>query len=237
MNIVIYNEHNPSCKEKEGLKAYPSGIHGVLKEILTKDNNEITIFTHENINTMSDETLNLCDVMIWWGHWYHDKIDDELSNKIVNKVHCGMGFIALHSAHLAKPFKKLMGTPCTLKWREIAENERLWVVNPSHPIAEGLNEYVDIPHEEMYGEHFSIPEPDELVFIGWFKGGEVFRSGCCYQRGLGKIFYFQPGHETYPTYQIKDIQKILLNAINWARPIKKIDSVNCPNVEPLEKII
>lgn len=235
MKVVIYSEYNPSCREGEGLKAYPNGIHGTLQEMLEKENHEVKVFTLDSIEEMTDEVIQTCDVMLWWGHWYHDQISEELANKIVHRVYCGMGFIALHSAHLSKPFKKLMGTPCTLKWREIAENERLWVVNLTHPIAQGINEYVDIPHEEMYGEHFAIPTPDELVFIGWFKGGEVFRSGCCYQRGYGKVFYFQPGHETYPTYQLKDVQKILLNAVTWAKPVVKVDTISCPNVEPLEK--
>ena len=147
-----------------------------------------------------------------------------------------MGFIPLHSAHLSKPFVKLMGTSCTLKWREAGENERLWVVEPSHPIAEGIGEYIDIEHEEMYGERFDIPAPDALVFVGWFKGGEVFRSGCCYHRGNGKVFYFQPGHETFPIYHKPEILRIIKNAVKWARPVKMIDELTCPNVKPLEKL-
>jgi trehalose utilization protein len=130
-----------------------------------------------------------------------------------------------------------MGTSCNLKWREASENERLWVTDPTHPIVEGIGEYIELEREEMYGEFFDIPTPDSLVFIGWFKGGDVFRSGCCYNRGYGKVFYFQPGHETYPTYHQEDIQKVIINAVKWAKPTKKIDKLVAPNIKvPLEKI-
>lgn len=132
-----------------------------------------------------------------------------------------MGLILLHSAHHAKVFKKLMGTSCNLKWREVGEKERLWVVEPGHPVAENIGEYIELPHEEMYGEIFEIPKPDEVVFISWFEGGEVFRSGCCFYRGRGKIFYFRPGHESYPTYYNKDVRRVLMNAANWAAPIQR----------------
>ena len=149
----------------------------------------------------------------------------------------GMGLIVLHSGHHSKIFKKLMGTSCNLKWREASENERLWVTDPTHPIVEGIGEYIELEREEMYGEFFDIPTPDSLVFIGWFKGGDVFRSGCCYNRGYGKVFYFQPGHETYPTYHQEDIQKVIINAVKWAKPTKKIDKLVAPNIKvPLEKI-
>jgi trehalose utilization protein len=138
--------------------------------------------------------------------------------KVKNRVLDGMGFIPLHSAHLCKPFVLLMGTVCRSKWRENDEKERIWVIEPSHPIAEGLPEYIELPQEETYGERFEIPTPDEIVFMSWFSGGEVFRSGCCWKRGLGKVFYFRPGHEEYPTYYREDITKILTNAVRWAAP-------------------
>ncbi|HEY5585438.1 MAG TPA: ThuA domain-containing protein, partial [Ruminiclostridium sp.] len=151
------------------------------------------------------------------------------------RVLCGMGFIALHSAHMSKPFVRLMGTSCTLKWREIGERERVWVIEPGHPIAEGLEEYFELEHEEMYGERFDIPAPDALVFASWFQGGELFRSGCCYNRGNGKVFYFQPGHESYPTYYNQNVLKVISNSVKWARPLKRLNSVICTNPSPLEK--
>ena len=148
-----------------------------------------------------------------------------------------MGLIALHSSHFSKIFVKLMGSSCTLKWREIGEKERLWVVEPGHPIAEGINEYIELEHEEMYGERFDIPQPDTLVFLGWFQGGEVFRSGCCYHRGNGKVFYFQPGHESYPIFHNENILKVIKNAVEWAKPIKTIEKVSCYHIEkPLEEV-
>ena len=167
---------------------------------------------------LSNEVLNSTDVLIWWGHIAHEKVSDVVAERVKQRVLAGMGLIVLHSGHLSKPFVKLMGTCCRSKWRENDEKERIWIIEPSHPISRNLPEYIDLPQEETYGERFDIPTPDELVFISWFSGGEVFRSGCCYKRGLGKIFYFRPGHEAYPTFYRKDIIQILKNAIEWAKP-------------------
>ena len=130
-----------------------------------------------------------------------------------------MGLIVLHSGHASKIFQKLCGTDSgCLKWREDGEKEILWAVDPGHPIVAGLEEKIIIPQEEMYGEHFNIPQPDEQVFISWFEGGEVFRSGCCWHRGKGKVFYFRPGHEAFPVYYQPEIQKVIINAVKWAVP-------------------
>ena len=186
---------------------------------------------------LTDEILDKTDVLVWWGHCMHDKVSDALVEKIVARVLCGMGCIFLHSAHLSKPLRRLLGTGCTLKWREVNERERLWVTAPAHPIAAGLPEHIELESEEMYGEHFDIPTPDELVFIGWFEGGEVFRSGVTYNRGKGKIFYFQPGHESNPSYHNPLVRKILINAANWVAPSFEIGKpAECSCVAPLEKI-
>jgi trehalose utilization protein len=166
----------------------------------------------------------------------HGDVDDAIAARVHQRVLGGMGFIALHSAHFAKPFKLLMGTSCTLKWREVGEKERLWVVNPAHPIADGLPDQFVIEHEEMYGEPFGIPQPDALVFVSWFAGGDVFRSGCCYYRDRGKVFYFRPGHETYPTYYQPEVRHVLANAVRWAAPTNG-PQVHVVNVtQPLEDI-
>jgi trehalose utilization protein len=146
-----------------------------------------------------------------------------VKDKVVERVHQrvleGMGLIVLHSGHLSKIFVKLMGTTCMLRWREAAERERLWIVDPSHPIVEGIeDEYFELEHTEMYGEHFDIPQPEELILISWFEGGEVFRSGCTFRRGKGKIFYFRPGHETFPIYHDANVRRILANGVKWAAP-------------------
>lgn len=220
-NVVIWNEYYHERTEKKIGEIYPDGIHGAIKEKLSQlGDYNITTATLEMENCgLSDEVLDNCDVLIWWGHCRHGDVPDEIANKVVKRVHDGMGFIALHSAHLCKPFVKLLGTTCDLKWRENDEKERIWVLEPSHPIAAGLPEYIEIEEEETYGERFDIPVPDDTVFLSWFSGGDVFRSGVCFKRGLGKIFYFRPGHETYPTFYRDDVSLILRNAVEWAKPI------------------
>ena len=160
---------------------------------------------------------------------------DATVDRVQARILAGMGLVVLHSGHFSKIFRRMMGTTCNLKWREIGEKERLWVVDPAHPIAEGLSEYFELPHTEMYGEHFDIPQPDQLVFISWFEGGEVFRSGCCWHRGMGKIFYFRPGHETFPIYHNETVLRVIYNGIRWAAP-SGLKKVVRGNVQPLENV-
>jgi trehalose utilization protein len=162
--------------------------------------------------------LETTDVMTWWGHKAHGAVDDAIVEKVHQRVLAGMGIIILHSGHFSKIFKKLMGTTCQLKWREVGETEVLWVTRPGHPILDGIEDHFVLDQTEMYGEHFDIPEPDETILISGFEGGEVFRSGLTYRRGAGKVFYFRPGHETYPIFRDANIQRILTNAVRWARP-------------------
>lgn len=220
INVTIFNEYIHETSDPEIGKIYPHGIHGVIAEMLGRDARFNIRFATLQMPEcgLTDEVLASTDVLFWWGHCAHDKISDELARKVADRVLDGMGFIVLHSGHFSKPFKLLMGTCCRSKWRENDEKERIWVIEPSHPIASGLPEYIELEKEETYGERFEIPTPDELVFISWFAGGEVFRSGCCYKRGLGKIFYFRPGHEAYPTFYREDISRILYNATLWAAP-------------------
>jgi len=187
---------------------------------------------------LTEKVLADTDVLTWWGHMAHGQVKDEIVERVHKCVLNGMGLIVMHSGHYSKIFKKLMGTGCGLKWREAAEKERLWCVNPGHPIADGLGEYFELPHTEMYGELFDIPQPDELVFISWFEGGEVFRSGCCWTRGKGKVFYFRPGHETFPIYYDPNIRKVLANGVKYvARRAGSPYSLNAPNIkDPLSPI-
>ncbi len=233
MKVTIVCEYNSSMDSLEGKKAYPNGMGNCLKDFLQSAYDDVTLITYDDkgADELTDDIIEKTDVMFWWGHWYHGAILEELADKIVSRVQRGMGMVFLHSAHMSKPFKKLIGSTGTLKWREVGEHERLWCVDMSHPIAEGLGEYIDIPQEEMYGEPFDIPKPDELVYIGWFQGGEVFRGGCVFKRGRGKFFYFNPGHETYPTYRILKIQKLLIQACEYVAPKTPIiDKLECPNV-------
>lgn len=219
INVTVWNEgvHEKTSNEVAGV--YPAGIHGCIKNFLsTQDDMCVRTATLAQRKCgLSDEVLDSTDVLIWWGHMAHEKVPDKIVEKIHSRVLAGMGLIVLHSGHHSKIFKKLMGTTCNLRWRD-GDRERLWCVNPAHPIAQGIPTHFSLPVEEMYGENFDIPAPDELVFIGWFSGGEVFRSGCCWQRGLGKIFYFQPGHESNPTFHNEYVQRIIINAVRWAAP-------------------
>jgi trehalose utilization protein len=218
--VTIYNEYVHEKLQPQVAKVYPKGIHGAISEMLAKRGyTNLRIATVDMPeNGLTEEVLNDTDVLIWWGHLAHDAVLDEVAQRVAQHVREGMGLIALHSSHNSKPFKLLMGTNCRLKWRENDEKERLWVVEPGHPIAHGIPECIELPQEETYGERFNIPKPDAVVFISWFSGGEVFRSGCTFTRDAGKIFYFRPGHEEYPTYYREDITQILVNAIEWAKP-------------------
>lgn len=216
IRVTVWNEGrhektNPKVKE-----IYPDGMHTVIAGALREQGMTVRTATLDDPqHGLTDAVLAETDVLTWWGHLAHGEVDDKIVEKVHQRVLAGMGLVVLHSGHFSKIFKKLMGTSCDLKWREAEERERIWVVDPSHPIAEGLGEHIEISHEEMYGEHFDIPAPDTLVFVSWFQGGEVFRSGCCYQRGRGKIFYFRPGHETYPTYYQPEVQRVIANSVRW----------------------
>lgn len=222
IRVTVWNEYIHEKEMPEVAAIYPDGIHGAIAAFINKEEDlragTATLEMPEH--GLSQEVLDNTDVLVWWGHCAHDRVADEVVERVHRRVLEGMGLIVLHSGHASKIFHKVCGT-CTLnlKWRESGDKEILWCVNPGHPIMEGLGDHIVLEHEETYGEHFEIPQPDELVFIGWFQGGEVFRSGCCFHRGRGKVFYFQPGHETLPTYHHPDIQKVLVNAVRWAAPV------------------
>ncbi|BFH61626.1 MULTISPECIES: ThuA domain-containing protein [Paenibacillus] len=236
INVTIWNEFVHENIHDEVKAVYPEGIHMALANGLQESGFAITTATLDQPeHGLSEGVLNQTDVLIWWGHMAHDRVSDEITARVVRRVQEGMGLIVLHSGHFSKPFKALMGTSCDLKWREAGEQEILWNVNPSHPIAEGIDASVILEHEEMYGEYFDIPTPDELVFISNFAGGEVFRSGCTFRRGRGKIFYFRPGHETYPTYYKPEIIKIIANGVKWAQPAAG-SALQFGNVQPVRAL-
>lgn len=217
IRVTIFNE-NHHDKEERVKAVYPNGLHGAIKECLDADGRFETTVALQDMpeHGLTDEVLDNTDVLFWWGHVLHGEVSDAVVAKVYERVLKGMGLVVLHSGHFSKIFKKLMGTGCNLKWRESGDLERLWVVKPSHPIAAGLGEYFELPAEETYGEHFDIPAPDEVVFASWFSGGELFRSGCCFERGNGRIFYFRPGHETFPTFYDENVKKVLVNSALWA---------------------
>ncbi len=236
IRVTVWNENVHERKHPAVRQIYPEGIHtaiaGGLRRLDRGGQLEVRTATLDQPDHgLGDAVLGTTDVLTWWGHCAHDQVADAVAERVVARVHQGMGLIVLHSGHFSKVFKRLMGTPCALKWREAGERERLWTINPAHPIARGIGPCIELEHTEMYGEPFSIPEPEEQVFISWFEGGEVFRSGNCWRRGNGRIFYFRPGHETYPIYHHPAIQQVIFNAVLWAAPTAWWSDIHAaPNV-------
>lgn len=232
IRVLIWNEFYHEQKKPHVREIYPDGMHGCIRDFLkTRDDLEVRTATQfdcslnrddENAG-LSDELLDNTDVLIWWGHCYHKYVPDAWVEKIAVRVNEGMGFIALHSSHYSKVFKALMGTGCDLRWRLGDEHERLWNIAPNHPIMKGIPQYFELDGEETYGERFNIPDPQELLMIGWYSGGEVFRSVCTFTRGVGRIVYMQPGHETYPTFKDPNVQRMITNAVYWAAPNVRVE--------------
>lgn len=219
-SVVVWNENVHEHRGGVPAALYSDGIHTAIADGLrAMMGDEATVRTatlDEPDHGLPDAVLDEVDVLVWWGHLAHDDVPDALAARVQQRVLDGMGLVVLHSAHYSKPFRLLMGTSCGLRWREADDRELVWTVNPGHPIAAGVPAVIPLERHEMYGEFFDIPAPDELVFISSFSGGEVFRSGCCFRRGKGKVFYFSPGHETYPVYHDPTIQRVLANAVRWA---------------------
>ncbi|MBI3941929.1 MAG: ThuA domain-containing protein [Chloroflexi bacterium] len=237
IRVTVWNEYRHERVNPKVAAIYPEGIHAPIAAHLQAQGMVVRTATlDEPEHGLSTEVLEQTDVLTWWGHRAHKEVNDEIVDRIQKRVLEGMGLIVLHSGHFSKIFKRLMGTSCDLKWRENNERERIWVIQPGHPIAAGLNEHFEIPQAETYGEPFDIPAPDTLVFISWFQGGEVFRSGCCYYRGKGKIFYFRPGHETLPIYYQPEVLQVITNGVRWAAPVDG-PKIHFGNLKPpLEEI-
>lgn len=242
INVTIFNEHVHERNNESVKSIYPDGIHSVLAGFLGQDAEigQVRCATLEDhCGALCQEVLDDTDVLVWWGHMAHHQVDDEVVARCAQRVLRGMGLVVLHSGHASKLFRRLMGTETELlRWRVADEKCRVWRVKGNHPIAQGIPESFVVPHEEMYGEPFGIPEPDELVFLSWFAGGDVFRSGCTWQRGEGKIFYFQNGHETYPVYHQPEIQRIITNAVKWAKAPNRVFNADRggPNTAALEAL-
>ncbi|WP_049925494.1 ThuA domain-containing protein [Halopiger goleimassiliensis] len=218
VTVTVWNEYRHERTDEAVQAVYPDGIHATIAAALDERFAVRTATLDEPDHGLPPDRLEETDVLLWWGHEAHDEVSDDVVDRVQEQVLEGMGLIVLHSGHYAKIFKRLLGTSCNLQYREDGATERVWVVDPGHPIADGLPESFELPQTEMYGEPFDVPEPDRLVFVSWFEGGEVFRSGCCYLRGSGRIFYFRPGHETYPIYEHEHVQQVLRNAVDWATP-------------------
>ncbi|MEX2535657.1 MAG: ThuA domain-containing protein [Trueperaceae bacterium] len=238
LRVTIWNEFLHERENEVVRSIYPDGMHAVLgkavEEQLGARVNTATL--EEPEHGLTDDRLDETDVLVWWGHKAHDRVDGEVVKRVHRQVLSGMGLIVLHSGHFSKIFKRVLGTNCSLKWREADEKERLWSLEPSHPILEGVPEQFELEQEEMYGERFDVPLPDELLTISWFQGGEVFRSLCTWRRGHGRVVYFRPGHETFPTFHNPHVQRIIANACGWARRRVRIDSEGAPNTKALEPV-
>lgn len=220
IRLTIWNEFRHEKNNETVRSVYPDGMHIALAAGLAADDLEIRTATlDEPEHGLTQEVVDNTDVLIWWGHCAHAEVDDAIVSRVHKRVLEGMGLIVLHSGHFSKIFRAVTGTSCSLKWREADEKTRLWNVEPTHPVMQGIDEYFELPHEEMYGERFDIPNDGKVIMISWFEGGNVFRSGVVWERGYGKVFYFQPGHETYPTYYDKNILKVIGNAVRWAKPV------------------
>lgn len=236
IKVTVWNEFRHEKENGSIREIYPGGLHATIAAALAQ-NPDIAVRTatlDEPEHGLPPEVLDATDVLIWWGHKAHAAVDDAVVKRVQKRVLEGMGLIVLHSGHFSKIFRRLMGTNCSLNWRDMGDKERLWNLQPGHPITQGIGRFIEIPQHEMYGERFDIPEPEKLIFISWYSGGEVFRSGCTWQRGHGKIFYFSPGHETYPIFHDPQIQRVILNAVRWAKPGVRIPDA-CLMVPPVER--
>ncbi|GAA4974198.1 ThuA domain-containing protein [Kineococcus glutinatus] len=224
LRVTVWNE-NRHEQEEPGIAArYPAGIHGAVKEGIEENLGAAvavrTATLDEPEHGLTEEVLAATDVLTWWGHKAHGEVSDAVVDRVQRHVLAGMGLVVLHSGHWSKVFQRLMGTSCTLRWRSEHDRELVWTVDPTHPIADGVPQPIEIPEQEMYGEFFDIPAPDELVFVSSFSGGEVFRSGCTFRRGHGRVFFFSPGDQDYPVYHHRDVRRVIANGVRWAASVR-----------------
>jgi trehalose utilization protein len=227
IRVTVWSEYRHEKKNPAVAEIYPQGMHEQIASHLRKNDalQVVTAILDEPEHGLTEERVRETDVMIWWGHLAHDELQDLIVERVYHRVMAGMGLIVLHSGHFSKVFRKLMGTSCNLRWRVGEDREILWVTRPHHPILAGIDDHFVLPREEMYGEYFDIPEPTETLLISSFSGGEVFRSGCTWSRGAGRIFFFRPGHETFPTYYDANVLRIIENAVKWTAPASPIKAL------------
>jgi trehalose utilization protein len=220
ISVTVWGENRHEQAEPSIAARYPDGMHGAIRqgieEYLGAEAEVTTVTLDDPEHGLTEERLAAADVLIWWGHAAHDEVADEVVERVHRHVLAGLGLIVLHSGHFSKIFQKLMGTSCSLRWRGETDRELVWTVDPTHPIAQGVPHPLIIEEQEMYGEFFDIPVPDELIFISSFSGGEVFRSGCTWKRGHGRIFFFSPGDQEYPVYFQPEIRRVIANGVEWA---------------------
>lgn len=237
LRVTVWNENIYEQEDEEIAEIYPNGMHGAIAEGLEAEDRTVRTATlREPEHGLTEEVLAETDVLVWWSHAANDEVADDIAERVVDHVHEGMGFIPVHAGKNSKPFERLMGTTRNIKYRHSGETQRIWVADPGHSITDGINESFEVPSTEMYGEPYDIPEPERTVFISWFEGGEVFRSGLCYRRGRGRIFAFSPGHEEYPIFFQDEVRAVLDNAVDWAAPTEGATNVVWDEVEPREPL-
>ena len=270
IRVLVWDEQQPQQKEAYGEKFLGETIAAHLEKqpgLFVK-----TAHLDEAEQGLSDATLDATDVLVFWCHRRVKDQDDARMEAVVKRVMEGkLSLIALHSAHWAKPFVRLMqerakadaikALPETerasAKWEFVNDQPyykgigraaritpfiekgegdtwkltlpacvfpvyradgapgHMTTVLPQHPIAAGLPAQWDIPQTEMYGEPFHVPKPDEVVFEEKWDKGEHFRSGCVWQVGKGRVFYFRPGHETYGIFKQAEPLRVVENAVRW----------------------
>jgi len=230
INVVFWNEFVHEKTHAEVRAVYPDGLHAPIVEYLNNQTDMAASFACLEMpeHGLTQAVLDNTDVLLWWGHMAHDKVDDAVVARVQQRVIEGMGLIVLHSGHFSKIFRTMMGTTCSLRWHD-GEQEVMWNIAPGHPITDGIGDFLYFPEHEMYGERFDIPEPDKTIFISAYSNGNAFRSGCCFCRGNGRIFYFSPGHETNPIYHRDDIKRIIMNAVRWTYNAKGKMEITCPH--------
>lgn len=221
LRVLVWGENRHEQVEEKVRVIYPDGMHSTIAAGIREnlgDRAEVSTTTlDEPEHGLTEEVLAATDVLVWWGHMAHGDVSDEIVARVHRHVLSGMGLVVLHSGHWSKIFGKLMGTTCTLRWRSEEDRELVWTVDPTHPIAQGVPQPFVIPQQEMYGEFFDVPAPDELIFLSTFSGGEVFRSGMTWKRGHGKIFFFSPGDQDYPVYHQEEVRRVIANGVEWVR--------------------
>jgi trehalose utilization protein len=225
MRVVVFNEGFHERTEPEVARRYPDGIGGAVASAVAEHAGAGTtaLAVTQDEPGYGEAALG-ADVLVWWGHARHHEVPDELAAALRDRVLAGMGLVVLHSGMGSKLFKALMGTSCALRWRHGDDRHLVWTVQPGHPIAAGVPHPIVLAADEMYSEPFDVPPPDELVFISSFSGGEVLRSGACWTRGSGRIFFFGPGDQGYPVYQHPEVRRVIGNAVRWAAPTGPVGS-------------
>lgn len=220
LRVLVWNEWRQEPTTPHLQEVYPDGIHGAIQQGLAEHDLTATTATlDEPDHGLTQDRLDQTDALVWWGHIAHEEVAAEVVERVTRRVREGMGLVVLHSGQGSRVFRALMGTTGEIGgWREDARPTQIWTVAPGHPITIDVPVHFELPAEEAYAEPFDIPPPEDLVFLSSFEGGEAFRSGCCYRRGKGRIFYFQPGHETHPTYYQPMVRQIVANAVRWAAP-------------------